>query len=76
MALALSSWEYFKNIIYKTFHICGQSNCWHNADWQVCLFTVVPQDFQDKALPREEAEAEQADPAVDQDENRQQDQVS
>lgn len=37
---------------------------------------VVPQDFQDQALPRQEAETEQADSSVDQNEDRQQDQVS
>merc|ERR1712131_324970 len=36
---------------------------------------VVPQDLQDQTLPRKEAEAEQANSAVDQDENWQQDQV-
>ncbi|KAK2904355.1 hypothetical protein Q8A73_011012 [Channa argus] len=40
-----------------------------------CGQNVVPQDFQDQALPRQEAEAEQADSSVDQNENRQQDQV-
>lgn len=39
-------------------------------------FSVVPQDVQDQALPRQEAETEQADPPVDQNEDRQQDQVS
>lgn len=37
---------------------------------------VVPQDFQNQALPRQEAETEQADSSVDQNEDRQQDQVS
>lgn len=37
--------------------------------------SVVPQDVQDQALPRQEAETEQADPPVDQNEDRQQDQV-
>lgn len=40
------------------------------------MFLVVPQDFQDQALPRQEAETEQAHSSVDQDENWQQDQVS
>lgn len=39
-------------------------------------FSVVPQDVQDQALPRQEAETEQANPPVDQNEDRQQDQVS
>lgn len=39
-------------------------------------FLVVPQDVQDQALPCKEAEAEQADSPVDQNEDRQQDQVS
>lgn len=39
------------------------------------LFPVVPQDFQDQALPRQEAEAEQAHSSVDQNEDWQQDQV-
>ncbi|XP_073342860.1 large ribosomal subunit protein eL39 isoform X1 [Pagrus major] len=39
------------------------------------MLAVVPQDFQDQALPRQEAEAEQAHSSVDQDENWQQDQV-
>lgn len=38
--------------------------------------SVVPQDVQDQALPRQEAETEQADPPVDQNEDWQQDQVS
>lgn len=37
---------------------------------------VVPQDVQDQALPGQEAETEPADSSVDQNEDRQQDQVS
>lgn len=37
---------------------------------------VVPQDFPDQALPRQEAETEQAHSSVDQNEDWQQDQVS
>merc|ERR1739838_346650 len=40
-----------------------------------CGQNVVPQDFQDQTLSRQEAEAKQAHPAVDQNEDRQQDQV-
>merc|ERR1712212_332025 len=40
-----------------------------------CGQNVVPQDFQDQALSRQEAEAKQAHPAVDQNEDWQQDQV-
>lgn len=43
----------------------------------MCLWSlVVPQDFPDQALPRQEAETEQAHSSVDQNENWQQDQVS
>ncbi|KAG7252124.1 hypothetical protein CRUP_027763 [Coryphaenoides rupestris] len=34
-----------------------------------CGQNVVPQDVQDQALPRKEAEAEQAHPSVDQNED-------
>ncbi|KAK6299094.1 hypothetical protein J4Q44_G00306040, partial [Coregonus suidteri] len=40
-----------------------------------CERNVVPQDFQDQTLSRQEAETEQAHPTVDQNEDRQQDQV-
>lgn len=37
--------------------------------------SVIPQNFQDQAISRQEAEAEPAHPTVDPHENRQQDQV-
>lgn len=40
------------------------------------MFAVVPQDFQDQALPRQEAETKQAHSSVDQNEDWKQDQVS
>lgn len=39
------------------------------------FISVVPQDFQDQTLSRQEAEAEQANSTVDQNEDWQQDQV-
>lgn len=44
--------------------------------WFSSLLPVVPQDFQNQAFPRQEAETEQADSSVDPNEDRQQDQVS
>lgn len=54
----------------------ASSGCkiWANA---TCFCSsVVPQNLQNQALSREEAEAEQANSSVDQNENRQQDQVN
>lgn len=40
------------------------------------VFLVVPQDFQNQTLSGQEAEAKQAHSSVDQNEDRQQDQVN